>query len=109
MELTREAVEGKHPDWRIWQSDEGHYYASRRQPVRGLWPTAEGRTLAILDLNLTGHEATDREKLGGRPRNKGKGISAAPTSPPNAPCSTAYRGTATARSRATPARSRTGS
>jgi hypothetical protein len=47
------------PDWNIWASDKGHWYATHRgslhphAPLFGLWPMVDGADLAVLRAELT--------------------------------------------------------
>ena len=46
------------PDWNIWASDQGHWYATHRgtrhphAPLFGLWPMVDGADLVVLHAEL---------------------------------------------------------
>jgi hypothetical protein len=51
------------PDWRVWRSDEGHWYATRRQDVTPAEGHKHGRIRMVdgIDANRLLAELTDQE------------------------------------------------
>lgn len=66
--LDAESLEQRHPQWRVWQSDEsGHWWAARhknlgpRQMEAGCIPYAKARSAPDLDALLTQQDALNTQ------------------------------------------------